>query len=151
MKKLTEKKLARIVEKLNADAEIVKHCKKDEYATPEHLAEDLHRFVEATKEGRLLCSIQSVSKSGMSRVLQFLEMARYSQPLNDGRKYHLFTFYRLFRALGYTAVNDGFRVNGCGMDMVFATHYNIIHDAFRFGVITKAQCYKLAQMTPNRI
>lgn len=107
------------------------------------------RYIKAIKEGRMLCSIESVSPSGMSRVIKFVEVSRYS----DRKQYAVLNFYQFFLMLGYSRAknSDGFRINGCGMDMVFHTNYSIIHQLHHLGFITKKQCDELAQKTPHVI
>ena len=103
------------------------------------------RYIKATKEQRIICSIDSVSHSGMSRTLKFLEM-----PKNGG---YLYDFYYLFNKLGFSKVRDSdcFRITGGGMDMVFHTHYTIIHNLQSMGFITRKTCDVLAQKTPQTI
>lgn len=105
------------------------------------------RYIKATKEKRMICSIGSVSSSGMSRTIKFLEMAKNK----TSNEHHLLNFYQLFEVLGYTKIknSDYFRIGGCGMDMVFATNYNIIHQLKHLGFITEKASKSLAQTTPH--
>ena len=110
--------------------------------------EDAKRYIQAVDEGRIVCTIKNVSKSGMSRTLYFAECTKMDNtgyPLN--REYVYLNFNGLFLALGYKESRnyDGFVVSGCGMDMIFYTNYCIIHDFHRVGLIDKATCEKLAQ------
>lgn len=111
--------------------------------------EHAKRYIKAIRDGRMLCSIDTVSRSGMSRTMRFMEMQR--NPTT--RTHQMLNFYQFFLMLGYSPANDSdhFRINGCGMDMVFATNYNIIHKLHRLGFISKADCAKLAQKTPHVI
>ena len=106
------------------------------------------RYIAACKQGRLMCSIDSVSASGMSRTLKFVEM-------NGNKKngFYVYNFWVLFKILGFQEVkhSDYFRVHGCGMDMVFHTNYSIIHDLHHIGLISKKDCLNLAQKTPHKI
>lgn len=106
------------------------------------------RYIKAIKQGRALCSIGSVSKSGMSRTLKFVEC---SGNIKNG--FYYLNFYQLFVQLGFRCVSNTsyFRVNGCGMDMVFATNYDIIHSLYRLGFLSKKECEILAQKTPTII
>lgn len=103
------------------------------------------RYIKAIKEGRMLCSIGSVSKSGMSRTIKFLEMSG-----GEG-KHFLYNFYQFFDALGYTKIKDSdyFRIGGCGMDMIWHTNYSIMHDLKRLGFIDNDECSTLAQASPH--
>lgn len=106
------------------------------------------RYIKAIKQGRIICNIESVSASGMSRTLKFLEC---SGSIKNGFSY--LNFYTLFDNLGFTKVKNShaFRVNGCGMDMVFHTNYTIINDLQRLGFLSKKEASELAQKTPSVI
>ncbi len=105
--------------------------------------EDAQDYIKAIHEGRMLCVIHAVSKSGMSRNLSFYscEQDRYGQ-------YYYRNYRGLFRCLGYTEAKEGFRINGCGMDMVFHTNYSNIHGFKRIGLLTAEECATLSQRTP---
>ena len=115
--------------------------------TLEQFIKDASEYVKAIKERRMINSIGSVSKSGMSRTLKFLSCE------SSERGYYYRNYFTFFKANGFSPVKDSdyFRVNGCGMDMVFHTNYSIIHNLEQFGIITKEECDKLAQMTPITI
>lgn len=142
------KKIERIAKNIAENKGFSKFLAGEKYTTAESLAHDCLRYVSAIREGRMICNIESVSASGMSRVLAFYEVAKLDRPLNDGRKFCLLNFHQFFRALGYTRSGDGFRVTGCEMDMVFDTNYNIIHKLAALGAISETEKKKLAQITP---
>lgn len=73
------------------------------------------RFITALKEERILCSVQSVSKSGISKVIAFREIVKC------GKKFTIPQFDWFLEQLGYTAKNNGISVGGSGMDMIFHT------------------------------
>ena len=77
------------------------------------------RFIKALKEERILCSVHSVSKSGMSRVIAFREITKC------GKKYIILQFDWFLEQLGYTRKNNGISVGGCGTDMMFYTLYSV--------------------------
>ena len=53
--------------------------------------EHAQRYIQAIKEHRMICSIDKVSKSGMSRTIKFLEIKK-----NDTSDQHsLLNFYQL--------------------------------------------------------
>lgn len=109
---------------------------------------DSKRYIKAIKQGRMLCHIDTVSQSGMSRTIKFLECNG-----KNGR-FNYLNFFSLFDFLGYQKAGkygDYFRVYGCGMDMIFHTNYSIIHDFKNFGIINKNQCRELSQKTPCTI
>lgn len=64
--------------------------------------------------------VRHVSRSGMSRVIQFLKMS----PSGD-RPYYL--GLEIATALGwqYSFTHNGVKVQGCGMDMAFHTVYTL--------------------------
>ena len=133
--------------------ELLKTYKKKEGSgytpTTDEVRNWIERYINATKEGRMLCVIDSVSSSGMSRTMRFLEMAG-----NKKTGHNILQFRSLFRALGYTPAGryfDGFRIGGCGMDMVFHTNYTIIHNFCDGGFLSSKECAKLAQKTPHKI
>lgn len=115
----------------------------------ESFLESAARYVKAIKTGRMICSIDKVSASGMSRTLKFVEMARR----DNTTQHSLLDFYGFFDVLGHEKVKNScyFRIHGCGMDMVFNTNYCIMHQLCSYGLITRAQCTELAQMTPSVI
>ena len=109
---------------------------------------DAVRWAKAIKEGRMICSIPSVSKSGMSRNLKFLECSRN----RDGYRYY--NFFAFMKAMGYRESRQkdhSFTIGGCGMDMVFHTNYSIIHTLGRIGILNKKETEVLAQRTPDVI
>ena len=95
----------------------------------------------------MMCIIHKVSASGMSRTISFHECAK-----GQGQKRHYYLqFWSLFDMLGYRKARncDAFVVYGCGMDMIFNTNYNNMHEFKRLGIISKKDCDKLSQMTPT--
>lgn len=106
------------------------------------------RYVKAIKQGRVICNIESVSRSGMSRNLKFLEC---NGNIKSGFNY--LNFWSLFDALGFRNAknSNAFCISGCGMDMVFATNYEIIHTLYNLGFINEKECSILAQKTPTVI
>ena len=122
--------------------------KKNEYKIDiETFINNAKRYIKAIKENRMICAIGSVSKSGMSRNIKFVELAKS----DTSDKHQLYNFYQFFDVLGYTKVknSDYFRIGGCGMDMIFHTNYTIMHDLRRLGFINKEECDTLAQATPH--
>jgi hypothetical protein len=125
----------------------MKGINKVNHYTPENFLTDAKDYINAIKSGRMFCIIESVSASGMSRVIKFHSF--------QGTTKHGYyrQYWCFFRVLGYTQAknSDGFRINGCGMDMIFHTNYTIIHDLKKLGLITPEECGKLAQQTPTKL
>lgn len=120
--------------------------KKLNYYTKDDFISDAYTYIKAIKECRMINVIKSVSASGTSRVIKFTS-CEGKNGIYYQRNYNCF-----FIALGYSeAKKDGFRIYGCGMDMVFHTNYSIIHSLKSMGFISKEDCEVLCQMTPNTI
>lgn len=148
MKNLSRKQLEAINSNIKGNTEINKRIENENHYTTADFISDCQTYIKAIEEGRMICIIKSVSKSGMSRVLAFNSF----EPNKTGKGGYYRQYIRLFEILGYKAArsnNYAFTINGCGMNMVFNTNYNNIHDLQRLGFITKDKCSELAQMTPT--
>lgn len=134
-----------VLKNIEANKEIQKNLKKLNYYDADQFIKDCKTYIKAIKERRMLCIIKSVSNTGMSRVIKFSS----PQKSTDGKFYYR-NYNCLFITLGYSEAKnqDGFRINGCGMDMIFHTNYCIIHNIHRLGLISKEECAHLAQETP---
>ncbi len=152
---MTTSKRNKITANINSNKELLKSINN----TFTHSDDPIERFIDfaerwanGIKDNRIICSIGSVSSSGMSRTVKFLECKKNSKGYYE--PYSWLTFYSLFITLGYKETNQRngyFRIHGCGMDMIFHTNYTIIHELHRLGFINKKQCDTLAQSTPNTI
>lgn len=129
---------------IKATPELIKAINKAKYYDVEQFITDGLDYIRAIKEGRMLCIIKSVSSSGMSRVLKFNSCKKI------GTNYAYRGHDMIFEMFGYKQdkKGTGFRIDGCGMDMVFHTNYTIIHRLTSLGFLTKEECEKLAQETP---
>tara|TARA_R110000822_G_scaffold302960_1_gene427480 strand:+ start:182 stop:610 length:429 start_codon:yes stop_codon:yes gene_type:complete len=134
----------------NNIAKTLKLCNVQKYGSSEvdQFVQSAKRYIKAIKQGRVICNIESVSASGMSRVLKFNEC---NGSIKSG--FRFLNFWKLFKDLGFAENKNsqGFRVSGCGMDMVFHTNYTIMHQLHRLGFINKKECDELAQKTPKTI
>lgn len=107
-------------------------------------------YINASRTGSLCCLVKSVSKSGMSRKLDFISI----EIINDSEcaPYYFGYFLGL---LGYRNARNYYdtsvTVRGCGMDMVFHTHYKIINTLCDFGFITESERNVLRQKTPHTL
>jgi len=102
----------------------------------EEILSDAKRYIEATNEGRLFAIVRSVAKSGASRVIDFGEFVQ-SEKATNGKTYGFrLNFIRLFEFLGYkyNEDNQGYRISGVGMDMIYHTHHNIMQNIIQMGV-----------------
>jgi len=125
--------------------EVQKEISKNEYYNEEQFLADAKDYIKAIKDGRMICNIDSVSNSGMSRVIRFLSCEK------SKHGFYYRNYYAFFKALGFSEVKNGFRISGCGMDMIFHTNYTIIHRLHSMKFITKKTCDSLAQKTPTVI
>lgn len=66
------------------------------------------------------CVLRSVSRSGMSRRIDFYKFA----PAADGKVDKFYLSGLIGTALGWSVNNTGLRVDGCGMDMGF----HVVHE-----------------------
>lgn len=134
-----------IIEAIEKNKELQSNFKKMHLFTTEDFIRNAERYINAVKENRIICAIGSISKSGMSRTIKFMECHKTGEFAN------WYNFYAFFVATGHRVSKsqpDYFTINGCGMDMVFATNYNIIHTLGRLGFLSKEETDKLAQNTP---
>lgn len=139
----------RIKQNIANNKEISKKLQNESFYSEDQFIKDAERYIKAIKEGRMICNIDKVSASGMSRTLKFLSCGKGSQG-----NYMYLNYFVFFRILGFSPADSHshyFRIHGCGMDMVFHTNYTIIHQLHRLGFISKKQCSNLAQQTPNCI
>lgn len=141
-----------LVANVKTNKEILKGISKLNYYTVENFISDAKDYIKAIKEHRMLCVIEKVSSSGMSRNIKFhsCEKNGIDNTAPEANNFYYRQYRCLFIALGYTEVRnaDSFRVGGCGMDMIFHTNYTIIHRLHRLEFIKKDECNNLAQQTP---
>jgi hypothetical protein len=118
------------------------NLKKLSHYDMEQFNKDAQAYISATRDNRMFCIIDSVSRSGMSRKLHFHSYEHTGYYRN---------YFALFVAMGYSKPKNGnaFTVSGCGMDMVFATHYDIISGLKNMGIITPEEFNTLSQKTPT--
>lgn len=129
---------------------IMKKIKSINYYSIESFYDDAIRYIEAIREQRMINTIGSVSSSGMSRTIKFVEISK-----NESTGcYNVLNFWSFFKALGYKEARnkDGyFSISGCGMDMIFHTNYTNIRDLYYYGFLTKEETDVLSQQTPRTI
>lgn len=115
----------------------------------ESFTDNAKRYLKAIQDRRMVCNIESVSRSGMSRNMRFVEISKRGGSYGHS----MLNFFELFKVLGYTQAKDSdcFRIGGCGMDMVFATNYSIVGQLRNLGIVTAKRASKLQQMTPHVI
>lgn len=124
--------------------EIAKRVNNERYYSVESFAADCVRYAKAVKDGRLITTVKSVARSSMSRKIDFSELAKGY----DGR-YYLNNFLAFFRALGYRVPDYCIVVNGGGMDMIFATNYDVCRALRALGVLSEKECADLSRKSIN--
>ena len=129
--------------KIELKKEMLKAIDNMDYYTQEDFIRDSNIYIKALKSGRLQYSVTNVSKSGMSRDIL---ISSYEGSMNKGY-YRNYTF--MLEVLGYkfaSKYSSEIKISGCGMNMLFATNYNIIHTFKRIGLINQKSCDVLAQL-----
>ena len=130
------------MKKIQLTKEMIKRLENETYYTQEYFIQDCKEYIKAIKEGRMLYLVDTVSNSGMSRTL-IIKSCEKNKRTKDFY-YRNYTF--LFKILGYSLSKDyNIKVSGCGMNMLFATNYNIIHTFKNIGLINSKVCDVLAQ------
>lgn len=139
------KKIERITKNIEKNKELMAGLKKIDLSV-ERFIGDAQTYIAAVKDKRISYTVDTVSKSGMSRtlIITSCERSRYNGKL----QYHYRQYNTMLQALGYTikrGYRDSIRVHGCGMNMLFATNYNIIHTFYRLGFFSRKVCDVLCQ------
>lgn len=113
--------------------------------TPDMFLLDALDWIKGISRGSIACVIKHVSASGMSRNFYFIECAKTDRNRYNYRQYSIFLSH-----CGYTLNKDRtIRVGGCGMNMVVAVNYDVIHKLKKLGIISKKKAKWLAQLTPT--
>lgn len=144
------RKQEKIIKNIESNKELMSTLNKMDHYSIERFIDDAQCYIKAIKDRRMINSIGSVASSGMSRTMKFLSC----EPITHDKTFYYRNYFQFFRALGFKEADKHshyFRIHGCGMDMVFYTNYRNIHNLHRLGMITKEECEKLAQATPQTI
>ena len=139
-------KIERITKHIENNKELLKGLKKVDMSIDQFIR-DAQTYLRAVKERRISYTVDTVSKSGMSRTLVITSCERWRW---DGKlRYYYRQYNTMLQAMGYSVkrgYRDSIRVHGCGMNMLFATNYNIVWSLHRLGFINRKQCDVLCQM-----
>lgn len=128
------------MKKVTLSKEIQKRLSKEKYYTQDDFIKDCMTYIKAVKSGRIKYKVFSVARSGMSRNIY---ISSFEGTMDSG---YYTNYVPMLRVLGYTVLKDNtIRVGGCGMNMLFATNYNIINSLYHMGFINKKECDILAQ------
>lgn len=121
--------------------EQLKRLNKESYYNEENFIKDCKIYIKALKANRVRYSVTHVSSSGMSRDINIIS---FEGSMSNGyfRNYNM-----MLTILGYSFAkhSNDIKVSGCGMNMLFATNYDIIHTFKRMGLIKNKTCEVLAQ------
>lgn len=120
--------------------DIKKKIAKTDYYDVDNFILDAKEYIKAIESGRCRYEVVSVSKSGMRRTIN---ISAFVGKYSNG---YFRTFRMMLKHMGYSFDKyDDLIVTGCGMNMLFATNYNIVHELYRMGFMKKEKCDKLAQ------
>ena len=128
--------------KITLSNEIVKAISKETYYTQEQFIQDVKTYIKAVQSGRIHYSVTHVSTSGMNRNISIMS---YEGSMSKG---YYRNYFGMLRVMGYKFADKHslyIKVAGCGMNMLFATNYNLMHSFYRMGFINKKACDTLAQ------
>ena len=130
------------MQNITLSKEIEKRLSKEEYYTKDMLLDDIQTYIKALKEGRLQYIVISVSASGMNRNI----LVQSCEQNKTNNNFYFRQYSRMFEMLGYKLNKDyNIKVSGCGMNMLFATNYNLIHTFKNMNIISDLECEILAQ------
>lgn len=140
------RKIERITKNIESNKELMRSLKRIDLSI-ERFISDAQTYITAVKERRISYTVDTVSRSGMSRtiIITSCEKSVY----NGKRSFFYRQYNAMLEAMGYSVIRgyrDSIRVGGCGMNMLFATNYNIIWTLHRLGFISRKSCDVLAQM-----
>ena len=125
---------------IKLSAEVKKRITKESYYSETDFVNDAKAYIAAVKSGRILYTVTSVSKSGMSRNIS---VKSFEGKMTEG---YYRNYIGVFRALGYKIDFFGsVKIPGCGINMLFDTNYSIIHSLRRMEILSKKECDTLAQ------
>lgn len=121
--------------------EVIKNIAQNTCYSEEAFINDAKTYIKAVESGRIRYTVLSVSSSGMSRQI---EITSYEGTMAKG---YYRNYYSFLTALGYrfNKNRDGVVVGGCGMNMLFATNYNIIGHLKFMGFVTDKKAKTLQQ------
>lgn len=122
--------------------EMIKRLSKEEYYTQEDFTKDIQTYIKALREGRLQYLVMNVSNSGMNRNI----LVQSCEQNKNNNNFYYRQYSKMFEILGYKLdKNFNIKVSGCGMNMLFATNYNLIRTFKNMNIITAEDCEMLAQ------
>lgn len=92
------------------------------HLTEETATKSFKLLKKRMSKGEIYANVRSVSRSGMSRVIDFYMV-------DENKTLQNIALTPIGHALeGYNRKLQGYKAGGCGMDMIFATLYSWWHD-----------------------
>lgn len=121
--------------------EQLKRLSKEKYYDESDFIKDCKIYIKALKDNRVKYMVTHVSTSGMSRNINIIS---FEGNMTNGR---FRNYNMMLTVLGYSfdKYSNDIIVKGCGMNMLFATNYNIIHTFKSMGLIKNKTCEILSQ------
>lgn len=121
--------------------EVIKNIAKNACYSEEAFINDAKTYIKAVESGRIRYTVLSVSSSGMSRQIA---ISSYEGTMTKG---YYRNYYSFLIALGhrFNKDRDGIVASGCGMNMLFATNYNIIGHLKSMGLVSDKKAKTLQQ------
>ena len=125
---------------IKLSAEVKKNIDKESHYSEASFLADAKSYIKAVKSGRILYTVTGVSKSGMSR---HIVIKSFEGKMTEG---YYRNYIGFLRAMGYKFDEHGaVKISGCGMNMLFTTNYEIIHNLQKMGFLSKKECDTLSQ------
>lgn len=128
------------MKKITLTKEVIKNLKKEGYIDDQFIA-SAQTYIKAVKDGRALFTVNSVSRSGMSRNITVQSCEK-----SKAGGYYYRHYALMFRALGERVNDDlSIKVSGAGMSMTFALNYNTMRALMNMGFMSETQFETLSQ------
>ncbi len=128
---------------------ISKRIKSLNYYNESDFIRDFNSYYHAAMNGTLIYSVASVSSDGLSRTIKI----NYLERAENSKRFYLYNFWGLLKCLGFRMsrkYESAVCVSGCGMDMVFDTHYRICSCMQTLGMIDEEEFRVISQTSVNR-
>lgn len=128
---------------------IMKRIESMNYYGESDFIRDLESYYHAATNGTLLYNVAKVSSNGTSRTIKI----NYLEKSESSNRYFVYNFWSMLKCLGFRMsrkYESAVCVSGCGMDMVFDTHYRICSCMQTLGMIDEEEFRVISQTSVNR-
>ena len=136
------------IENVNSER-IMKRIESMNYYDESDFIRDLESYYHAATNGTLLYNVANVSNNGMSRTIKI----SYLKKSESSNRYFVYNFWSMLKCLGFRMsrkYESAVCFSGCGMDMVFDTHYRICSCMQTLGMIDEEEFRVISQTSVNR-